>query len=59
MAQSNKSSSVDTKDVFFLAGLGSVCYGIWQIAPPWAWIVGGSVLLLSALLFTWGRRGNP
>src|SRR5690606_33749977 len=34
-------------DVMLFAGLGCIIWGVWQISPPAAWIIGG--LLLSVL----------
>lgn len=34
---------VDLRDLFAFAGLGMVCYGVAQIYPPAAWIVGGGM----------------
>lgn len=39
-------------DVIFLAAAGGLGYGIWQIHPPTAWIVLGSLFLI---LTTYGR----
>lgn len=34
---------VELRDVFAFAGLGMVCYGMSQVYPPSAWIIGGSM----------------
>jgi hypothetical protein len=35
----------DLNDVFVFAGLAAACYGVAQIDPPSAWIVGGVTLV--------------
>ena len=42
----------DIRDLITFGGLGCACYGIAQINPPAAWIVGG------ACLFWLGVRRN-
>jgi hypothetical protein len=39
-------------DAVFLAGIGAVGYGIYQIDPPWAYIVVGGYFVI---LTTYGR----
>lgn len=39
-----------------LAGLCAIVYGVHRIYAPAAWIVGGVVLLLGAILFDRGQR---
>lgn len=34
----------DMQDVLVFGGLASVCWGLAQVYPPAAWIVGGAVL---------------
>lgn len=34
----------DLRDLFWLSGLGSVAWGVWQIHQPAAFIVTGAVL---------------
>lgn len=43
---------LDLKDVFLFLGIGIVAFGLWQIYPPAAYIVGGGVIVI---LTTWGR----
>jgi len=39
------SLGVDRYDVMTLAGLALLCYGLYQIMPAVAWMVGGLALL--------------
>ena len=36
--------------VFFGTGLAAICYGVAQIYPPAAWIIGGIVFLVMGLI---------
>ncbi len=37
------STVVDSRDLFFFAGIAAVCHGVALIHEPSAWIVGGTV----------------
>ena len=39
------SKTFDLNDVFVFGGLAAACYGVAQIDPPSAWIVGGVALV--------------
>ena len=39
------SKTFDLNDVFVFGGLAAACYGVAQIDPPSAWIVGGVTLV--------------
>lgn len=41
---------IDARDVIALAGLAALIYGIAQIYPPAAWIVGGAALLFVSVI---------
>ena len=40
----------DASDVLMVAGLASVCYALWQIWVPLAWLFGGIVLFLFGVI---------
>jgi hypothetical protein len=40
---------VDLQDVMAFGGLGCACYGLAQIWPPLAWIVGGAAIFWLAV----------
>lgn len=44
------------RDLAGLSGVGLVAYGAWLIYPPAGFIVGGSLLILGALLLALGHR---
>jgi len=44
------------RDLAGLSGVGFVAYGAWLIYPPAGFIVGGSLLILGALLLALGNR---
>jgi hypothetical protein len=44
------------RDLAGLSGVGLVAYGAWLIYPPAGFIVGGSLLIVGALLLALGRR---
>jgi hypothetical protein len=39
----------DASDLFFFGGITAICYGVNQIYPPAAWIVGGIVFCVIGL----------
>lgn len=39
-------------DLLGLAGLAAICFGVWQIHRPSAYIVGGVIVLAFALAMT-------
>lgn len=41
-----------TTDLILFAGAAALCYGLWQIYPPLAWIAGGAGLIGLALLLS-------
>lgn len=44
------------RDLAGLSGVGLVAYGAWLVYPPAGFIVGGSLLVLGALLLALGHR---
>ena len=44
------------RDLAGLCGVGAVAYGAWLVYPPAGFIVGGSFLILGALLLALGHR---
>ncbi len=46
------------RDLAGLSGVGLVSYGAWLIYPPAGFIVGGSLLILGALLLALGHRST-
>ena len=44
------------RDLAGLSGVGLVAYGAWLIYPPAGFMVGGSLLILGALLLALGHR---
>lgn len=44
------------RDLAGLCGVGLVSYGAWMIFPPAGFIVGGSLLIVGALLAALGNR---
>lgn len=44
------------RDLAGLGGVGLVSYGAWLIYPPAGYIVGGSLLIVGALLLALGHR---
>jgi hypothetical protein len=44
------------RDLAGLGGVGLVSYGAWLIYPPVGFIVGGSLLIVGALLAALGNR---
>ncbi|MGD9882815.1 hypothetical protein [Reyranella sp.] len=46
------------RDLAGLSGVGLVAYGAWLIYPPVGFIVGGSLLILGALLLALGHRST-
>jgi hypothetical protein len=44
------------RDLAGLGGVGLVSYGAWLIYPPAGFIVGGSLLIVGALLAALGNR---
>jgi hypothetical protein len=46
------------RDLGGLSGVGLVAYGAWLIYPPAGFIVGGSLLILGALLLALGQRST-
>ncbi len=41
--------AVGVKELFYLCGLSAIVAGVWQIDRPVAWIVGGTVLLVTSI----------
>ncbi len=37
-------------EIFYLCGLSAIVAGVWQIDRPVAWIVGGTVLLVTSIV---------
>lgn len=35
---------IDLRDAITFVGLAAACYGLYQVYPPAAWIVGGAAL---------------
>ncbi|MGD9879427.1 MAG: hypothetical protein AB7U95_04745 [Reyranella sp.] len=46
------------RDLAGLSGVGLVAYGAWLIFPPAGFIVGGTLLILGALLLALGHRST-
>lgn len=44
------------RDLAGLGGVGLVAYGAWLIYPPAGFMVGGTLLILGALLLALGNR---
>jgi len=46
------------RDLAGLSGVGLVAYGAWLVYPPAGFIVGGSLLIVGALLLALGHRST-
>ena len=46
------------RDLAGLSGVGLVAYGAWLVYPPAGFIVGGTLLILGALLLALGHRST-
>lgn len=36
-------------DVLGIAGFAALCWGLWQVWPPLAWIIGGAIVMYFAV----------
>ncbi len=52
MSRNIKPQWVGIKEFFYLVGGAALCYGIWQIHPPAAWIAGGSLVFITSALIS-------
>lgn len=46
-------------DLMLLAGVASICFGLWQIYPPAAWIFCGAALIFIALASAKTKAKQP
>lgn len=55
MTEDKKKNMPDWNDALALIGLFALCWGIWWLSPPWALIIGGTIILAISLLRSRGQ----